>query len=198
MKIVKIDLQLHPHYHLVGSDQCYYMREYSPRQGFTHGETNQLISNLKKPVSRRYHSDWKYKQQAITTCSTELMQVLGHNWLSNHTLVPIPPSEHKGDPDYDDRMLQVLNGLGNYDVREFIYQAQSIRKAHHQPNNRPTPRELANIYRIDQNIGQPKSNIAIFDDVLTSGAHFRAAKDALQNTYQQATIVGLFIARCKF
>jgi predicted amidophosphoribosyltransferase len=35
----------------------------------------------------------------------------------------------------------------------------------------------------------------LFDDVLTTGAHFRAASAALQQSFPGVKIIGLFIAR---
>jgi predicted amidophosphoribosyltransferase len=37
--------------------------------------------------------------------------------------------------------------------------------------------------------------IAVVDDVLTAGAHFKAMKRLLMETFQDAHIVGLFLAR---
>jgi len=41
---------------------------------------------------------------------------------------------------------------------------------------------------------QPK-HIGLFDDVITAGSHFRAAKDLLQDRFPEAKIVGIFVAR---
>jgi predicted amidophosphoribosyltransferase len=37
--------------------------------------------------------------------------------------------------------------------------------------------------------------IALFDDVLTTGCHFRAAKSILEKSFHEVEIIGLFIAR---
>ena len=41
----------------------------------------------------------------------------------------------------------------------------------------------------------PMNLIAIVDDVLTTGAHFQAAKTLLSERFPSTRIVGLFIAR---
>ena len=39
------------------------------------------------------------------------------------------------------------------------------------------------------------THIAVVDDVITSGAHFRAAKDLLAERFPEAQIIGIFWAR---
>ena len=51
-------------------------------------------------------------------------------------------------------------------------------------------------YRIDDALATPRpESIAIVDDVLTTGAHFRAASSLLPARFPTVEIVGLFIAR---
>ncbi len=84
------------------------------------------------------------------------------------------------------------------DVRELIIQTQSIDPAHVGPN-RPSPVDLERIYKVDRSVSAPTPDfIAIFDDVLTAGAHFRAAKFHLRNCFPQAQIIGIFVARRVF
>lgn len=44
-------------------------------------------------------------------------------------------------------------------------------------------------------LSPPRDLIILFDDVLTTGSHFRACKDLLQEQFLNARIVGLFIGR---
>jgi predicted amidophosphoribosyltransferase len=49
---------------------------------------------------------------------------------------------------------------------------------------------------VDENLCAPTPNIiALFDDVLTTGAHFVAARNVLRSRFPQAQIIGFFIAR---
>ena len=81
------------------------------------------------------------------------------------------------------------------DIRELIIQTENTEPAHVQ-RQRPTPDEIASIYEIDQALTIPAPKfIAIVDDVLTTGAHFRAMHSVLSDHFQEARIVGLFIAR---
>ena len=61
---------------------------------------------------------------------------------------------------------------------------------------RPTPERIGALYRIDEALMESVPGIiAIVDDILTTGAHFRAAKSVLSARFPGAAIVGLFIAR---
>ena len=81
------------------------------------------------------------------------------------------------------------------DVRELLVQSQSTAAAHEVPL-RSTPPEIAAGYRINEALTIPEpASIAIVDDVLTTGAHFRAACSALTARFPAVWIVGLFIAR---
>src|SRR5690606_9288551 len=60
------------HYHLEPDDRCLFFGEYTSRAGFDHGDTNQLISNLQKPVSRAGKPDYKYKEWAISTAAAAI------------------------------------------------------------------------------------------------------------------------------
>ncbi|QXP89654.1 hypothetical protein [Methylococcus capsulatus] len=44
-------------------------------------------------------------------------------------------------------------------------------------------------------IEPPPKVIGLFDDVLTTGAHFKATQSMLQETFPGVRVIGLFIAR---
>ncbi|MBO0662816.1 hypothetical protein LQ948_09400 [Jiella sp. MQZ9-1] len=120
------------------------------------------------------------------------------DWLAAATLVPVPPSKAKTDPLYDDRLVRMLRGIPAprpLDIRELIVQLQSMDAAH-DADVRPTPDDIAAGYHVDERLTQPApSTIAIFDDVMTTGAHYVAARQVLAALFPQATIFGFFIAR---
>ena len=59
-----------------------------------------------------------------------------------------------------------------------------------------SPKDLAARYELDPSItSDPIGSIAIVDDVLTTGAHFKAAQAVLSRAFPDSGIVGLFIAR---
>jgi hypothetical protein len=195
--LTKIDeLTLPDHWHLDSDDECYFIGEYTAGKGFAFSVSNQLIFNLKKSVARRGQPEWIWKERAIRRAASMLLDSLNPPFLENATFVPVPPSRASDDPLYDDRMSQVLRLLGPHvDVRELVRQVESTEGAHF-AIDRPGPQELYDNYVVDPNAIAPAPvQIAIVDDVLTTGAHFKAMKRILQDTFPDAGVVGLFLTR---
>jgi len=199
-----IDELLRPLYaHLSATDQCYFLREYTSGRGFAHSETNRLILNLKKSPDRRGFPDWRYKDEAIRQVAREFRESLNPDRLSGVTFVPMPSSKQKHDPLYDDRMLRVLHALDparTLDIRELLLISQSIAPAH-TLSVRPTIEQLIANYEIDETLVRVRpalKSIALVDDVITTGAHFVAAKRALAVRFPGVLIRGLFVARRVF
>ena len=184
-------------------DDCFFLREYTSRVGFRFGETNSLISNLKKGMDRRDRSDWPYKEQAIIQCANEMSDALRDDWLERATLVPVPPSKSRDDPMYDDRMATICRRIRagiDVDVRELVYQDGSFEADHERAEgNRREIEDIAASYHIDENLlARPIEFIGIVDDVLTTGRHFQAMKQVLAARLPNVPVQGIFIARRVF
>lgn len=196
-RVLKIEgLMLNDHSYLDDQDECYFAGEYTARKGFAHSETNQLILNFKKSVDKRNTNQWQYKESAILKAADIFKEFLVKD--ADVTLVPIPPSKAKTDPLYDDRLLCFLKAMcsewQNPDIRELVLQKETSQAAH-SSSQRPTPDSLISNYYIDQQIIDPlPKTILVFDDVLTTGCHFKAIKNLLTKQYG-CRVIGLFIAR---
>ena len=185
------------HYWLTDDDRCYFLGEYTAHQGYTYSRTNQLILNFKKSLDRRGRREWRYKESAIRQAAAAFRHALGEDPLAL-VFVPVPPSKARGNPLHDDRvtrMLRVIWPGQPADVRDLIVQSESTDAAH-ESLARPTPEQIQAGYRIDEALAAPEpTTVAIVDDVLTTGAHFRAASSVLSERFPAVTIVGLFVAR---
>lgn len=198
----EIDDLLRPLYaHLTARDQCYFLRVYTSGRGFAHGETNRLILNLKKPPDRRGRPEWRYKEAAIAQVAREFRASLDLPALRRVTLVPMPPSKRADDPLYDDRMLQVLRAMDverALDIRDLLRVSTSTAAAH-TTAARPSIADLIANLAIDDDLVHPTPrSIALVDDLITTGAHFVAAKTALAARFPGVPIRGLFVARRVF
>jgi hypothetical protein len=181
------------HYFLQPDDECYFLYEYTAQAGWQHA-TNQLIFNLKKkPGAGGYH----YKAPAIARCAAEFTPAINDAWLDGAAFVPVPPSKVKADPLYDDRMVQIckkLNAPKGVDVREVIEQIASTDSVHE--GIRLSPQQLKANYRFDDLVAAKMSkNVAVVDDLLTTGSHFRALKEMILEKIPDARVVGFFVAR---
>ncbi|EJN2862229.1 hypothetical protein NPT69_001072 [Salmonella enterica subsp. enterica serovar Yaba] len=91
------------------------------------------------------------------------------------------------------RICRELNP--SVDYRELVAQNNST-TASHMAVNRPSPDEIVANYRINTDLLEGcRSNIVVFDDVLTAGSHFKAMKTFLRQSLPEANIAGLFVAR---
>lgn len=203
LRLSNIDNLTRPdHSYLRESDICYHLHEYTKGLSYKESKTNGLIFNLKiKPHLKVDRPDrWKWKLRDIETVAKEFASTLEPAWLKGATLVPIPPSKSASNPDYDDRMTKVLEAIGKHagikcDVRELIIQVVDKEPTHTKDELRDVGLIKAD-YRINESLSNPPPTIiGIFDDVLTTGAHFRAAESLLSDRFSGASIAGFFIAR---
>ena len=198
-RLTKIDDLTRPdHSHLTPEDTCYFLGEYTARKGFAFSATNQLVLNFKKSIQTRGTPQWPYKDKAISQAAAAFRAAINEKSLNVATLVPIPPSKAKHDPLYDDRLLRMLKAIRPspaLDIRELVFQLASTDPVHGQAT-RLQPEQLEANYRLDSKLLDPAPRaIAIFDDVLTTGAHYRAVSSILHRAFPDVRILGTFIAR---
>ena len=199
-RLTKVDALIRQdHWHLTDADACCFIGEYTASQKYPYSVTNQLIRNFKKTMDRRGRLEWRHKNQAIQEAAAAFRKALAPKDLDRLTFVPIPPSKAKGDPLYDDRLTRMLGAIRPkppLDLRELVVQTESTDPVHVGNVVRPAPEEIQALYRIDETLTEPAPDtIAVVDDILTTGAHFRAAKSVLSTHFPETSIIGLFIAR---
>ena len=199
-RLTKIDeLTRGDHTFLDIEDECLFFGDYSARKGFAHSATNGLIANFKRPVKYKGTPSWKYKVSTINAVA-HAFSVNINSAFESLTLVPVPPSKLKTDPEYDDRMMDMLRAVRApkglvLDVRELVVQTKPMPAAH-DSSNRPPPVEWEEVYAIDEALVQQVPIwIGIIDDLLVTGCRFRAMSNILRNRFPEARITGLFIAR---
>jgi hypothetical protein len=204
MKLQYIDqLLISDHFYLTDSDKCFFLGEYTSEKSFDWSETNQLIFNLKKSLEKINTPEWKYKISAINIFGQHLSDVLYKENLSGTVFVPVPPSKCKSDPLYDNRLVQVLETAQShipenpFIIKEIVIQRHSTKAFHH--TSRMPPNSLIKYYEIDRSqLDFTPQRFVIFDDVLTTGSHFKAVQAILNKTFPNIEIVGLFLARRVF
>lgn len=198
-RLTKIDDLSRPdHSYLVSEDTCYFIGEYTARRGYAFSDTNHIIINFKKGMDRRGKPEWFYKEQALQRAAAAFRGALNSEWLDAATLVPVPPSKAKDHPLYDDRMVRMLRAIRSnppLDIRELVVQRISTEAVHDLPR-RPRPEDLEALYEVDSALLAPRPQVlTIVDDVLTTGAHYRAVAAVLTRAFPGIRIIGLFIAR---
>lgn len=199
IRLQKIDnLTLPDHCYLDQRDECYYLFEYTPRQQGSYDSVSNFIFNLKKPVDRKGRPEYRYKERAISQAGDYLRLVLNEEWISSAMLVPIPCSKTKQNPLYDDRILRILGRMTRgltCDVRELIVQTADLESFH--GGCRMRPAQLRQYYALDRALcecDQPPE-VTVFDDLLTTGSHFKAVQSVIHDHWPDVHVSGIFIAR---
>jgi hypothetical protein len=200
MNLLQIDeLVLSQHYYLEPSDLCFYIKEYTAYAGYSHSYANDLIQNFKKPMDRRGTQEWKWKIWAIDQITQMFIESQPETPNLSHIIfVPIPPSKVKTDPLYDDRIVQVTSAFckaRNGDFREILTIKENLEPSH-EAQHRPKPSEIeANLHLNSELCHLTKDNIILVDDMITTGAHFKACQSKLRVAFPNAIIKGMFITR---
>ena len=185
------------HSYLSDSDECFYLGDYAAGAGFRHSPINNWISNLKKSVALRTtrQSEYRHKIRTMNEIATTLRAAM-RPIRSDIAFVPVPPSKSRDDQLYDDRMVRILQIIGGLNIRDMIIQTVNEEAEHSHSGSRLPPHERAKLYAVDESLITPiPSAVVIFDDMLTTGSHFKAVEMVLRPHFPDARFGGLFVAR---
>lgn len=115
------DLERGDHWYLAPEHDCFFFGEYTARAGYSHSSTNQIITNIKKKPNLQGTAQWQYKLRDMVTVATAIRGAINPQSYGSVTLVPIPPSKLRTDPDYDPRMTHIARTVSpQANVRELI------------------------------------------------------------------------------
>lgn len=191
----------HQHSYLEPSDECWVIADY--RAGNCGAsEIRQLIFNWKcaPSTARRNPEHRRAKEAAVSTVASILRRCCDRQWAENATWCPIPTSKVIGSRDYDDRLRRtVRTAFAGYDldVRMLLRQTVST-SPDHIASTRSTSEHLYNVLQVDVRALErqsPRQRIVLFDDLLTSGKHFKCCQRRLREVAPEVPISGLFFAR---
>jgi predicted amidophosphoribosyltransferase len=189
------------HIYLSASDRCAYLAQYCSGSSGNRA-CHQLIRHFKCEPSRA-RSDRRrarYKQEAIATLGAWLRQAVPRRLAESCTWVPIPPSQRAEDPDFDDRLARTLQlAFDGYDVdvRSLLSQTSSTPRDH-AGRVRLSEQALLQVLRIDEAkllLRRVRGRVVLFDDVLTSGKHFKCCERRLREVLPDVPIAGVFLMR---
>lgn len=202
------EVEFPDHSYLDAGDRCLFFLEYTPHGGYEASDGNDFISNLKKSVRKSGTREYKHKLEAIKIAGENLARTIAAA-ANKMVLIPTPPSKHRANPEYDDRMVRILRTYGRHSKQlgyaplalELVEQKTNIREAHASPDNRPSINELADNYRIRHKEREilresGRKYVYVVDDMLTTGAHFKAMqKIILTAGIPGIKVMGIFLTR---
>jgi hypothetical protein len=191
------------HVFLEPGDRCLFFGEYFAYRGYQGGGTNQLILNFKcRPsVAASHHGRRSHKEQAIEAVAAGLRGAIPKADAERMTWVPVPPSKVAGHPDHDDRLTRALARAfsgHDADVRCLLRQSSNC-EADHASGSRITSDALHALLELDRAALEARplrETVVLFDDVLTTGKHFKCCERRLRDVLPpDVPIIGVFVAR---
>ena len=185
-------------YYVKDDDFCIYAREYITRKGYKGGQTNSDILNFKKSPSK---TGKKYRTKAIEKFRKDVEQLFIKTENIIKTIMAIPSSKAKSDPEYDHRFENLFEELKKSIpdlIIEWPIEVKQTVEASRRSEKRPSPEHIKQnyVWRGFNRKLIPK-RLFVFDDVLISGSHFRATSDFLRENNYKGQIIGVFWARAK-
>lgn len=174
-------------------DRVHFLLEYQAGAGWSASDANQYITNLKiSPAElRKNPSRQVYKERAVEEAAQVIRQISRKH---GHLLfVPVPPSKPIGHAEHDDRLVRILDNANVWRAPTLITCSKERTASHHSTSRRD-PGSLAEAWDFQRYDIPEHATLVIFDDVITSGATFRAAHTHLRMTYPKNIVVGLFLA----
>lgn len=190
------DLERQDHWYLTAEHDCHFFGEYTARAGYSHSSTNQIITNIKKKPSLRSTAQWSYKVRDMQQVASAIRGAISPQAYGIVTLIPVPPSKLRSDPEYDSRMADIARMISpQVDVREMI-DTVAVRPSLHESDQRLSPAQLMATLQINEAMCAPApQNIILIDDVITTGCSFVACSTLLQARFPGVPISGIFAAR---
>lgn len=191
------DLERPDHHHLTSDDECVFFGEYTPRKGWQHSATNQLILNLKKrPTAAKGTYQWPHKLKAIREVAGAIRANIKPEALATSLFVPIPGSKTPTHPDFDQRMLAVAQQIGPPARAAEVLRTIGDRDAMHENVDRRDLDKLAVTIAVDPAaIPEDVQRVFLLDDMVTTGCSFRVCKALLRQFLPNLPIAGLFVSR---
>lgn len=166
-------------------DEVWIYEVYCPEVRDEHSSN---LWNLKKTTDRRGKSEWFYKNEAITKCSEFLSNFVFLE--TNPIIIPAPPSKKKGTPEYDDRLVQIINKVQNAECLDIFDVMESVESTHTQDQSKDLSAIQSNL-EISTSRKIPDL-VYVLDDVITTGSHFKAIKCKILELNPNARVIGLF------
>ncbi|MDI1336123.1 MAG: hypothetical protein PSU94_08080 [Lacunisphaera sp.] len=188
----KLEIVENPPVYIGADDECYYARDYIARGSYKDSEANQLISNFKRHPKFRASPAWRYKLAAIDRFARELAAAV----TKNVAIAGIPSSKLADHPEYDSRLvdvLQTLAGLRPDLTVESPFGCKESTVAAHLGGSRSVDEINANL--VWRGLSPGCRVLILVDDVLTSGAHFKACKRLVATHAPGVRVAGVFWAR---
>ncbi|WP_373072109.1 phosphoribosyltransferase [Sulfurimonas sp.] len=192
--LTKYDHKLHNRLNLLDSDECYYFFE-ATNEGYKGSKVNDLLFNFKKPIEKKGKAEWYYRDKAVDKFAKYLSKIESFN---NNVMVVIPAatSKNRSSELFNDRIDETVRKL-KLKCPNVVIEIPFDTKIDVQESHNGGTRKVEDIQNNTEWLGfnTKAETVVIVDDVLTTGAHYRAWKDMILSKEPTVKrVIGLFLA----
>lgn len=178
-------------------ENCFFAVEYISKGGYSASEANNLVSNFKKPMDRKGKEEWKFKLKAIDDFGHMISNILTDE---EYVISDMGTSKSESDPEYDPRLIQTIRKLKKIKPNVIYDPLFSIKKgmpSSSRGNNRLRPDDILKHLTWEgfSDNNDDLGEVVIIDDVITTGAHFKACKSLINRYYPDMVVYGIFLAK---
>ena len=196
-------------------DACFYYLVYTPHAGYGISNANGIVLNYKIPIvgksglrnrpQRKQYKNAataKYAEAIVDFIEGKRIRATGEKLTAMGErvgLLPVPPSQAIGNPDYDDRNVQtckMVHDRFGFRICCDVETTETVTPSHN-GGNRSVDAIMASMRLLGRSVDDCDF-VFVIDDVLVTGAHFVAIKNMLQNGGYERPIIGLFLARAMY
>ena len=198
LKIDQLEITGYPY--LGMNDLCYYHLERS-HGTWEKSEANRVVSNFQRSVEQ-YHDRpdvLRYKNDAIAYFAEKISDLIAKKKrLYPLVIVPMVTSKPKCHQWFDDRLVRTAQTVANARAGEVVVCdilniAAEVPKA--KRGGQRNPRDIGQNIVVEKPDYPEAEVVFLIDDVITTGGHYAACRDAIQPLFPSARIVGVFLAR---
>lgn len=185
---------------LESGDLCFYYLERS-RGTWRESQANSIVSNFQKDIEKHAANAHAlfYKDQAIEYFAERISLLIGRkNRACPLVLVPMVTSKPKSHRWFDDRLFRTANKVrlmrpGEVAVCDILDLDSEMRKS--KLGGERDPQSISGHILVASPEYPQADTVFLIDDVITTGGHFAACRDAVKPLFPNARIVGVFLAR---
>ena len=195
--------------HIEDDDLCFHLMEWLKGGGYKDSEANSVILNFKNKPQAKGSNPRFYKDRAIKQFAQDLkrpIEKIAEKHSEKSIFVSfIPTSVPKEDEDYDDRFERVCHFLKEQILQNtdniFFEQPIIVNKKRKRSSQGGRFRGDEYVKKIKESFkwkgfSSEPDVVIIFDDVVTTGAQFKACKELMaENLQKKPTLIGLFWAK---
>lgn len=181
---------------IIDGERCLYARDYVSGGGFE-GEANQLILNFKISIDKKNTNRWQHRDNAVKLFAKEIASIIGDQAFNFMAIPGSKPWTHvENNQRFQDLFKELIRLKPNIVVHWPVDCITAV-VGSSQGGTRSPAQILAN-YKWNGFIpGSSFTKIIVIDDVITSGAHYRACSNYLRQNNFTGEIVGVFWAKTK-